>query len=119
MAFCVKTFGQEAVHEIWDINKNTRIALSDIIGDWYSSDSTQSKITFAKLGNNDVILEGKRDGIHNYHFILDTDSINVNGVAANWPPYYCTLMLYNNDILEIKYYQFHSSETSIFIYKRS
>lgn len=116
---CAAAFGQVVIHETWETNKKNRIALTDVIGDWYASDSLKSKITFVKLLNKDVIIEGKRDGVNDYRFARDEDSIHVNGIAANWPPYYCTLFLYDNNTLEIKFYQFHSREATVITYKRN
>jgi len=89
------------------------------MGDWYTSDSNKSKITFVKLANKDVVIEGKRDGVNDYRFTIDEDSIYVNGIASNWPPYYCTLFLNDNNILEIKFYQCHTLEATVITYKRN
>jgi hypothetical protein len=118
MLFYSHAFGQVKIHEIWDTNTNSRIVLTHVIGDWYSSDSIKSRISFIRNGNSNVFIEGKRDGVNNYHFKLDSDSIYVNGLAANWPPYYCTLYFHTINTLEIKYYQFHSLVTTSVIYKR-
>lgn len=112
-------FGQVVINETWENNKNNRITLTDIMGDWYTSDSIKSKITFVKLANEDVVIERKRDGVNDYRFSIDEDSIYVNGIAANWPPNYCTLFLNDNNILEIKFYQFHSLKTTVITYKRN
>lgn len=119
LLICVaNAFGQETVQELPETNKNNRIALSDIIGDWYLCDSINSKITFINRGNVDVILEGKSNSANDYCFKLDGDSIDVKGIAANWPPYYCTLLLYDHYILEIKVYQSHTLDTATYRYKK-
>jgi hypothetical protein len=109
---------QSAADSLRSANKNTKIALADITGDWYAADSLQSKISFNSNGRYDVCIEGIKHGVGKYHFIIDGDSIYVNGTAANWPPYCCTLMLLSNHVLEIKFWQYAYKETRNMLYRR-
>lgn len=99
-------------------NKDVKIRLTDIIGNWYSTDSYVSKINFINTNNYFVEIDGIKHGVGNYSFRIYGDSISVNGTAANWPPYDCTLRLLNNKELEIEFYQFLSTETTKIIYRR-
>jgi hypothetical protein len=94
------------------IDKLERISVVDIIGDWYSTDSTNTKITFKNVNDAFVEIEGIRHGVGNYSFWIEKGSITVRGSAPNWPPYDCTLKLINAQYLEIEFYQFHSAGTT-------
>lgn len=88
-----------------------------IVGDWCSHDSSLVKISFVEINNDLVNIEGIKHGVGNYMFQLTGDSISVNGTAANWPPYDCTLSLINSRELEISFYQRFHTATKV-IYKR-
>lgn len=103
---------QTSGHEIKETNKDIKIALTEIIGDWYSADSSASKITFININNYFVDIQGIKHGVGNYSFRVYGDSISVNGTAPNWPPYDCTLRLLSNKFLEIEFYQFLSAGTN-------
>jgi hypothetical protein len=105
-------------HERKAINKDLKIALNDILGDWYATDSTAYKISFININNFYVDIIGIKHGVGNYSFRVIDDSIAVNGSAANWPPYDCTLRLVNKKHLEIEFYQFLSTETTKLMYRR-
>lgn len=105
-------------HEIKTTNKDSKISLTEIIGDWYTADSSSYKISFININNYFVDINGINHGVGNYSFRIYGDSISVNGTAPNWPPYDCTLRLLNNKILEIEFYQFFSTETTKVIYRR-
>jgi len=109
---------QARVYDLREANKDIKILLTDIIGNWYSIDSPKSTISFITLNNRIVDIDGIKHGVGNYSFIVDGDSISVNGTAANWPPYYCTLRLLNSTHLKIEFYQFFSKETTKVIYTR-
>jgi hypothetical protein len=110
--------GQTRGYDITTANKGNRISLTEIIGNWYAVDSFGSKISFVNINNYFVDIEGIKHGVGNYSFRIYGDSISVNGTAANWPPYDCTLRLLNNKNLEIEFYQFLSTETTKIIYRR-
>lgn len=95
-----------------------KIALTDIIGDWYAIDSSGSKIRMVNVNNLFVDLEGIRHGVGNYSFKICGDSISVNGLAINWPPYDCRLRLLEDHFLEIEFYQFFYTTSTKVIYKR-
>lgn len=102
-----------------EANESTKIALSDILGDWYPIDSLVApQITFRQMGNSLVVIDGIKHGVGNYSFIVEGDSISVNGIAANWPPYDCTLRLLKTNQLEIGFYQYFYTGSSKFFYKR-
>lgn len=103
---------------IKDENKNLKIAVNDILGNWYATDSSQSKICFAYDNKYFVYIDGIKHGVGNYMFNIAHDSISVNGMAANWPPYDCTLKMINKNLLQIEFYQFYSKGTTKIIYKR-
>lgn len=101
-------------------NESTKIALADILGDWYPNDSlVEPQITFRQIGNAFVEIEGIKDGVGNYMFSIERDSILINGIAINWPPYDCTLKLLKSNLLEIVFSQyFYTGGASTLIYKR-
>jgi hypothetical protein len=109
---------QVSGHEIKATNKDFKISLTEIIGDWYTADSSSYKISFININNYFVDINGINHGVGNYSFRIYGDSISVNGTAPNWPPYDCTLRLLNNKHLEIEFYQFFSTETTKVIYRR-
>jgi hypothetical protein len=99
-------------------SKPTKIALSDLEGNWYSADSTSNKISFKKLNNYAVEMEGIRHGVGNYSFNIAGDSISVKGMAINWPPLDCSLRLLKGNLLEIEFFQFYYANSSKMIYRR-
>ncbi|MBL7765455.1 MAG: hypothetical protein JNJ58_05145 [Chitinophagaceae bacterium] len=115
---CHHTNAQTEVNGLRKAHQQTKIALSDILGKWYTGDSVKSEIEFVKLGYGYVQIEGIKHGVGNYGFILDRDSLYVNGTAPNWPPYDCTLYLINQNVLEIKFYQFFDKGTINVTYRR-
>ncbi len=110
---------QVGTYEIWKANENKQIALSEIIGNWYATDSIRSKISFVRMGKTIVHIEGKKGGVGGpYSFRVDQNGIFVNGSAANWPPFYCTLFLHDHNILEIKFWNYLGPESTSIVYKR-
>lgn len=109
---------QEKGHVVREANKQLKISLTDIIGNWYSVDSSTSLIRFINHNNSIVEIDGLYDGAGNYSFIVEKDSILVNGTAPNWPPYNCTLRLLKRNHLEIEFYQFFSKESTKIEYRR-
>ena len=105
-------------YDITTANKDNKISLTDIIGNWYNVDSSASKISFIKINNYFVDIDGIKHGVGNYSFKVYGDSISVNGTAVNWPPYDCTLRLLNSKDLEIEFYKFSSTKTTKIIYRR-
>jgi hypothetical protein len=111
-----QTMGYDAIAT----NKDIKISLTDIIGNWYTTDSSASKISFINISNYFVDIEGFNHGVGgNYSFRVYGDSMSVNGTAPNWPPYNCSLRLLKNNHLEIEFYQFLSTVTTKIIYRRS
>lgn len=105
-------------NEVKAANMDFKISLIEIIGDWYTVDSPLYKISFVKNNNYFVDINGINHGAGNYIFRVLGDSISVNGTAANWPPYDCTLRLLNKNFLEIEFYQYFSTRTTKVRYKR-
>lgn len=110
--------GQSRGHGQKESKESSKIALTDILGDWYPVDSLNPKISFNKIGNTYVEIEGIKHGVGNYGFDANSDSMDVNGLAVNWPPYNCTLFLKGRNVLEIEFYQFHLVEKYSIFYKR-
>lgn len=104
--------------EIIEINKDEKISLTDIIGNWFTIDSSASKISLIKINDYLVDIDGIKHGAGNYSFRIYGDSISVNGTAPNWPTYNCTLKIIKGNYLEIEFYQFLSNETTKVIYRR-
>jgi hypothetical protein len=104
--------------EIIEINKDDKISLTDIIGNWFTIDSSASKISLIKINDYFVDIDGIKHGAGNYSFRVFGDSISVNGSAPNWPPYNCTLKILKGKYLEIEFYQFLSNQTTKVIYRR-
>jgi hypothetical protein len=98
-------------------NSPTKIAINDVIGDWVTGDSLKAKISFVNEGF-DIYIRGLNHGVGNYIFMIEKDSIFVNGTAANWPPYDCTLRLIHRNELEIFFYQYFSKELTNVVYRR-
>ena len=82
-------------------------------------------IVFLVLGYN--FLRGRtlfKTGNFLYAKFTDTkglmvsNGVFVNGSAANWPPYYCTLFLREINVLEIKFWNFLGPESTSILYKR-
>ena len=113
---CAQTMGYDAIAT----NKDIKISLTDLIGNWYTTDSSASMISFINISNYFVDIEGFNHRVGgNYSFRVYGDSMTVNGTAPNWPPYNCSLRLLNNNHLEIEFYQFLSTVTTKIIYRRS
>jgi hypothetical protein len=100
------------------IDKLERISVVDIIGDWYSTDSTNTKITFKNVNDAFVEIEGIRHGVGNYSFWIEKGSITVRGSAPNWPPYYCTIKLISPQVLEISFHEFNSTNSTQLTFTR-
>lgn len=114
----VATLAQTSGYDLTAANKDYKISLTDIMGNWYTVDSPVSKISFININNYFVDIDGIKHGVGNYSFRIYGDSISVNGTAANWPPYDCKLRLLNSKHLEIEFYQFLSTMTTKIIYRR-
>lgn len=112
------SFAQTRVYDIKVANKNLKIAVSDIVGNWCTDDSAQSMICFINDNSYFVHIDGIQHGVGKYYFNIAKDSISVNGTAANWPPYDCTITMLNTNLLQIEFYQFFSKETTKVFYKR-
>lgn len=109
---------QTTEHGAKPSNTLNKISVNDIVGDWYTGESSSSKISFTKINDAFVGIDGIKHGSGNYLFQLTGDSISVNGMAMNWPPYDCKINLLNSDQLEITFYQFYHKESTKLIYRR-
>lgn len=115
----ISTFmAQTATIDDQENQNDEKIALTDIIGDWYALDSSGSKICMVNVNNLFVDMEGIRHGVGNYSFKISGDSISTNGIAINWPPYDCRLKLSKENFLAIEFYQFFDTTSTKVIYKR-
>jgi hypothetical protein len=99
-------------------NKQTRLAIKDILGTWVSADSAKVEIEFAKPFEGQIQIKGIKHGVGDYYFLCSKDSLNVNGTAPNWPPYDCTLNLTTKDTLEIYFYQYFYTGYTTAVYTR-
>ena len=117
MLLHIETTAQTNVDTFRVAKKNTKIAINDVIGNWVATDSLKTNIIFVQEGY-DIHIKGLEHGVGNYSFRIEADSICVNGTAANWPPYYCTLNLLNSNELEINFYQGLSKNIFSVIYIR-
>lgn len=95
---------QSAADSIRKGNVHTKIALTDILGEWYMHhpDSSKSKIHFINQTGFQVIIPEIKHGVGEYSFRIEQDSMYVNGYAANWPPYYCTVNRVDKSTLELE-----------------
>ncbi len=84
----------------------TKITLTDIIGNWswQHSDSSIQRLSFVNYKNQSVSIPEIRHGVGPYTFHIVKDSVEVNGSAANWPPYYCTIKQLNKNSIELLFY---------------
>lgn len=84
----------------------TKIALKDIIGiwNWQHSDSSIQRLSFVNNKNQSVSIPEIRHGAGPYTFFIVKDSVEVNGSAANWPPYYCTIKQLDKNSVELLFY---------------
>lgn len=111
------TQAQTNTANIREIYGNRKIAATTLLGSWTSIDSSKTRIEFAD--DNYYMIIKPKEHVDYYRFTKEKDSVSVSGVAANWPPYDCILNLINNDTLEIKYYQYFSTQTFDVIYTRA
>lgn len=118
LSFSAESTAQTNLDSLRRANEFVTIPLDDIVGTWYSSDSVHSEIHFIKEGDRSVHIGGIEHGVGSYYFTVENDHINVNGSAANWPPYYCILSLVEKETLEIKFYQYFDEKTHDVIFGR-
>ncbi|MFT3680185.1 MAG: hypothetical protein QM791_07915 [Ferruginibacter sp.] len=109
---------QSTIDSVRKAHAGKKIALKELAGNWYTVKEPQYKICFITDGVLGVHLEGIQDGVDHYRFSIKQDSIDVNGIAANWPPYDCILNKINADTLEIKFYQYFSDKTHDVVFRR-
>ena len=109
---------QTNIDSLRTANKNVKIAVSDILGDFYAMDSLNTKISFIADGHGAVYMEGIQPGVGKYNFPQAGDSLYVNGLAVNWPPYYCTLNLMDKHTLEIQFYHFFGNHVQYITFKK-
>jgi len=109
--------GQSTGIEIRSANVNRKIAVDALLGDWTAIDYPESKISFVNVNNIIVSLEGIQHGIGGYFFMMEQDSISVNGTAPNWPPFDCTLTLITANELKIEFYQYFTKEATSVVYR--
>ena len=121
LLFILFTFSlnaQNSPNEVRKANEKVKIAASEVLGKWYSSDTMNSYIEFVADGDYSIHIEGYRPGVGQYTFVREKDSIRANGTAPNWPPYDCTLHLIDSNTLEIMFYQYFSETTNNQIFNR-
>ena len=121
ISFQLVATAQNIGRELRANNQIGKVLMSDVLGDWYlvdSMDTTDFKISFTNVNNSFVEIDGIKHGVGNYIFNIVKDSIWVNGTAANWPPYYCTLKLTDDNHLEIDFYNHFSVGTTKMIFRR-
>lgn len=118
LSCCTKGTAQSNIDSLRRANEYVTIPLSDIVGTWYSTDSVHTGIQFIKEGDRSVYIGGIQHGVGSYYFTVENDSINVNGSAANWPPYYCILSLVEKETLEIIFYQYSYPKTNRVVFVR-
>ncbi|MCC7297170.1 MAG: hypothetical protein IT244_02455 [Bacteroidia bacterium] len=99
-------------------HSEAKIAMADVMGNWYSADSVAKLICFRNINNHYVDIEGIKHGVGNYGFRIMADSISAKGTAPNWPPYDCTLRLIDKKHLEIAFYQFFDTVSTKVTYRR-
>lgn len=99
-------------------NEFVTIPLDDILGTWLSTDSVNAEIRFIREGERSVYIGGIEHGVGSYYFIVENNRINVNGSAANWPPFYCILSLVEKETLEIIFYQYSYPKTNRVVFVR-
>ncbi|MFM1932317.1 MAG: hypothetical protein RL226_1620 [Bacteroidota bacterium] len=112
------TAAQTSSYDIQEKNRDVKVSLSDILGNWQTADSAALAISFVKVNDYYVDIHGINHGAGNYLFRVYGDSISVNGTAPNWPPYDCTLRLLKRNHLEIEFHQFNSNSTTRVVYRR-
>ncbi len=104
--------------EIRAANENRKIAVDALQGNWTAIDYPESKISFVNVNNFIVSLEGIQHGIGGYSFMMEQDSISVNGSAPNWPPFNCTLTLIAANELKIDFYQYFTTQATSVVYRK-
>lgn len=93
-----------------------KIPTSSILGIWNPVDTSFKNVEFVK---QDSYIMIKVDSQHaGYTFNIENDSVYVNGVLPNWPPYDCILILKDATTLEINYFQYFSKVPQIVKYKK-
>jgi hypothetical protein len=108
LALSLHAHGQNDAMHIREENEYTRIALTDILGEWVweHTDSTRHTLSFVNQADYCVIIPEIKHGVGPYSFLIEQDSMHVNGSAANWPPYYCTVRMVNKQTIELLFYTF-------------
>lgn len=115
---CAEGTAQTNLDSLRRANEFVTIPLDDILGTWHSTDSVNAEIRFIREGERSVYIGGIEHGVGSYYFIVENDHINVNGSAANWPPFYCILSLVEKDTLEIAFYQYSYPKTNRVVFVR-
>lgn len=93
-----------------------KIPTSSLLGIWNPVDTSFKSVEFVK---QDPYVMIKVDSQHaGYTFNIENDSVYVNGVLPNWPPYDCILILKDATTLEINYFQYFSKVTQVVKYKK-
>ncbi len=93
-----------------------KIPASSILGRWNPVDTSFKMVEFIK---QDPYVMIKVDSQHaGYTFNIENDSVFVNGVLPNWPPYDCILNLKDATTLEINYFQYFSKVPQVVKYKK-
>jgi hypothetical protein len=93
-----------------------KIPMSSILGFWNPIDTNFKSVEFVK---QDPYVMIKVDSQHaGYTLNIENDSVYVNGVLPNWPPYDCILILKDATTLEINYFQYFDKVTHVVKYKK-
>ena len=109
-------FAQTQVDSLRMATNAMKIPAFSILGIWNPLDTSFKKVEFVKFGPYVIIKEDSQHA--GYTFTIENDSVSVNGVLANWPPYECILNLKNETALEINYFQYFDKVPLVVKYKK-
>jgi hypothetical protein len=120
MLFLLNTAaGQSVADSIRQANADVKIALHHILGTWKAENALADQtIRFVQEGSASVVIPEIKPGVDHYHFRVEGDSVRVNGYAAHWPPFYCTLLLENPNQLRMLFYTLQSPSVSSAVYQK-
>ncbi|MBK9637076.1 MAG: hypothetical protein IPO63_04400 [Bacteroidetes bacterium] len=107
---------QTAIDSLRLATNAMKIPTSSILGIWKPVDTSLKKLEFVKHGPYVMIKVDSQPA--GYTFTVENDSVYVNGVMANWPPYDCILILKDETTLEINYFQYFDKVPNIVKYKK-
>lgn len=93
-----------------------KVPLSFIQGKWLSQDSVKARIDFVQKGDELQIVP--RTYVHPYTFRIEKDSVYLEGLAMNWPPYCCRIEPIDEQTILIVYSRYETEELGRIIYER-